>query len=105
MQLWEGEKRRRRTHRGWVSGSGGKQGRELWYTFHVALALEDDEGVAAAAAVLVAHDPHPFDAPVVFEFAAKVVFGRGLVLWEACELRSTWGWRRVHTRREMKSVL
>ena len=85
MQLWEGEKRRRRTHRGWVSGSGGKQGRERWYTFHVALALEDDERVAPAAPVLVAHDPHPFDAPEALELPAQVVFGGGLVLCGACE--------------------
>ena len=39
-------------------------------TFHVALALEDDERVAPAAPVLVAHDPHPFDAPEALELPA-----------------------------------
>ena len=47
--------------------------RVIRFTFHVALALEDDEGVATTAALLVADDSHPFDAPKSFEFTAEVL--------------------------------
>ena len=54
--------------------------RVIGFTFHVALALEDDEGVAATAPLLVADDSHPFNATEAFKLPPKVVLSGGLVL-------------------------
>lgn len=50
-------------------------------TFHVPFALEDDEGVAAAAVLLVPDYPYPLYRAVVFELASEVFFSERLVLY------------------------
>ena len=77
-----GEKKRRGVAR-WGERARAGRGR-VFVTFHVALALEDDERVAAAAAVLVAHDSHPFDAAEALELPAQVVFGGAFMLRKSC---------------------
>ena len=51
-------------------------------TFHIAFAFKNDERIASAAPVFVAHDSHTFNAAEALKLSPEVVLRGVLVLWE-----------------------
>lgn len=49
-------------------------------TFHIALALEDNERIPSASALFVTDDSYPFDAAVTLKLPAEVALGGIFVL-------------------------